>query len=86
MSRVWSEENKFASWLKVEIAAVQAWADIVGACLQFVTGCAILEPCLATRGVAVGKGGARQQQRHHRRQRYTHRIDHAGTSGPGFFT
>jgi len=28
MSRVWSEENKFASWLKVEIAAVQAWADL----------------------------------------------------------
>jgi adenylosuccinate lyase len=28
MSRVWSEENKFASWLKVEVAAVQAWADI----------------------------------------------------------
>src|SRR3954447_18533860 len=28
MSRVWSEENKFASWLKVEIAAVQAWADM----------------------------------------------------------
>ena len=28
MSRVWSEENKFASWLKVEVAAVQAWADL----------------------------------------------------------
>jgi adenylosuccinate lyase len=28
MSRVWSEENKFASWLKVEIAAVRAWADM----------------------------------------------------------
>jgi adenylosuccinate lyase len=28
MTRVWSEENKFASWLKVEIAAVQAWADM----------------------------------------------------------
>src|SRR3954462_9104900 len=28
MSRVWSEENKFASWLKVEVAAVQAWADM----------------------------------------------------------
>ena len=28
MSRVWSEENKFAAWLKVEIAAVQAWADM----------------------------------------------------------
>jgi adenylosuccinate lyase len=28
MARVWSEENKFASWLQVEIAAVQAWADM----------------------------------------------------------
>src|SRR6185436_3747573 len=28
MSRVWSEENKFASWLKVEVAAVQAWAEM----------------------------------------------------------
>jgi adenylosuccinate lyase len=28
MARIWSEENKFASWLKVEIAAVQAWADM----------------------------------------------------------
>jgi adenylosuccinate lyase len=28
MARVWSEENKFASWLRVEIAAVQAWADL----------------------------------------------------------
>ncbi len=28
MARIWSEENKFASWLKVEIAAVQAWADL----------------------------------------------------------
>jgi adenylosuccinate lyase len=28
MSRVWSEENKFASWLRVEVAAVQAWADM----------------------------------------------------------
>jgi adenylosuccinate lyase len=28
MARVWSEENKFASWLKVEVAAVQAWADL----------------------------------------------------------
>ena len=28
MARVWSEENKFASWLRVEIAAVQAWADM----------------------------------------------------------
>ena len=28
MARVWSEENKFASWLKVGIAAVQAWAEM----------------------------------------------------------
>ena len=28
MAAVWSEENKFASWLRVEIAAVQAWADM----------------------------------------------------------
>ena len=28
MSRVWSEENKFAAWLKVEVAAVQAWAEM----------------------------------------------------------
>jgi adenylosuccinate lyase len=28
MARVWSDENKYASWLKVEIAAVQAWADL----------------------------------------------------------
>jgi adenylosuccinate lyase len=28
MSRVWSEENKFASWLRVEVAAAQAWADM----------------------------------------------------------
>jgi adenylosuccinate lyase len=28
MARVWSEENKFASWLRVEVAAVQAWADL----------------------------------------------------------
>ena len=28
MARVWSEENKFAAWLKVEVAAVQAWADL----------------------------------------------------------
>jgi adenylosuccinate lyase len=28
MARIWSEENKFASWLKVEVAAVQAWADM----------------------------------------------------------
>ncbi|MPZ48672.1 MAG: adenylosuccinate lyase [Dehalococcoidia bacterium] len=28
MARVWSEENKFSSWLRVEIAAAQAWADM----------------------------------------------------------
>ncbi len=28
MARVWSEENKFSAWLQVEIAAVQAWADM----------------------------------------------------------
>lgn len=28
MARVWSEENKFASWLRVEVAAVEAWADL----------------------------------------------------------
>jgi adenylosuccinate lyase len=28
MARIWSEENKFASWLRVEVAAVQAWADV----------------------------------------------------------
>ena len=28
MKRVWSEENKFAKWLEVEIAACEAWAEI----------------------------------------------------------
>ncbi len=28
MARVWSEENKFTAWLRVEVAAVQAWADM----------------------------------------------------------
>ncbi len=28
MARVWSEENKFAAWLKVEVAAVEAWAEM----------------------------------------------------------
>ena len=28
MAAVWSDENKYASWLKVEVAAVQAWADL----------------------------------------------------------
>uniref|UniRef100_A0A7C3Z173 Adenylosuccinate lyase n=1 Tax=Desulfobacca acetoxidans TaxID=60893 RepID=A0A7C3Z173_9BACT len=27
MARIWSEENKFASWLKVELAALEALAD-----------------------------------------------------------
>src|SRR5947208_1680224 len=28
MARVWSEEHKFETWLQVEVAAVQAWADM----------------------------------------------------------
>jgi adenylosuccinate lyase len=28
MARVWSDEHKFESWLRVEVAAVQAWADL----------------------------------------------------------
>ena len=28
MARVWSEEHKFDTWLRVEVAAVQAWADM----------------------------------------------------------
>ena len=28
MKRVWSEENKFAKWLEVEIAACDAWAEV----------------------------------------------------------
>jgi adenylosuccinate lyase len=28
MARVWTEEHKFASWLRVEVAAVEAWADL----------------------------------------------------------
>jgi adenylosuccinate lyase len=28
MKRVWSDENKFDLWLKVEIAACEAWADL----------------------------------------------------------
>ncbi len=28
MGRIWSDENKFTTWLKVEIAACQAWADL----------------------------------------------------------
>ena len=26
MKRVWSDENKFAKWLEVEIAVCEAWA------------------------------------------------------------
>jgi adenylosuccinate lyase len=28
MKKIWSEENKFAQWLKVEIAACEAWAEL----------------------------------------------------------
>ncbi|MCP4601936.1 MAG: adenylosuccinate lyase, partial [Proteobacteria bacterium] len=28
MKQVWSDENKFAKWLEVEIAACEAWAEI----------------------------------------------------------
>ncbi|MFC2020494.1 adenylosuccinate lyase [Chloroflexota bacterium] len=28
MKKVWSDENKFAKWLEVEIAACEAWADL----------------------------------------------------------
>ncbi|MFC2012254.1 adenylosuccinate lyase [Chloroflexota bacterium] len=28
MKRVWSDENKFAKWLEVEIATCEAWADV----------------------------------------------------------
>ncbi|MSQ26692.1 MAG: adenylosuccinate lyase [Dehalococcoidia bacterium] len=28
MARIWSDENKFGQWLKVEIAACEAWADL----------------------------------------------------------
>ena len=28
MERVWSDENKFAKWLEVEIAACEAWAEL----------------------------------------------------------
>jgi adenylosuccinate lyase len=28
MARVWSEEHKFNTWLRVEVAAVQAWAEM----------------------------------------------------------
>src|SRR4030042_1923798 len=28
MKRIWSEENKFDNWLKVEIAVCEAWAEL----------------------------------------------------------
>ena len=28
MKRVWSDENKFAKWLQVEIAVCEAWAEM----------------------------------------------------------
>src|SRR5947207_14869162 len=28
MTRIWSEENKLARWLDVELAAVDAWAEV----------------------------------------------------------
>src|SRR3972149_5048127 len=28
MARIWSEENKFSQWLRVEIAACDAWAEL----------------------------------------------------------
>src|SRR3989304_692221 len=28
MKKVWSEENKFARWLEVEIAVCEAWAEL----------------------------------------------------------
>ena len=28
MARIWTEENKFASWLKVELAAMRAMAQV----------------------------------------------------------
>jgi len=27
MKRLWSDENKFNNWLRVEIAVCEAWAD-----------------------------------------------------------
>ena len=27
MARVWSDENKYDSWLRVEIAVCEAWAE-----------------------------------------------------------
>ena len=28
MKEVWSDENKFAKWLEVEIAVCEAWAEV----------------------------------------------------------
>ncbi len=28
MKKTWSDENKFDQWLKVEIAACEAWAEL----------------------------------------------------------
>ena len=28
MARIWSEENKFAAWLRDEVAAVQSWSEM----------------------------------------------------------
>ena len=28
MKKVWSDENKFAKWLEVEIAACEAWSNL----------------------------------------------------------
>ncbi len=28
MGKIWSLENKYAAWLKVEIAATNAWAEL----------------------------------------------------------
>ena len=66
--------------------AVQAWPHIVGAGLQLMAGGAILKFRLAARGVAIGACCAGRQQRHEQRRGYTNGIDHACTSGPGFFT
>jgi hypothetical protein len=48
-------------------------------------GGAILKFRLAARGVAIGARYSGRQQRHEQ-SRYANRIDHACTSGPGFFT
>ena len=28
MARIWSDENKLARWLDVELAALEAWAEV----------------------------------------------------------